>query len=207
MEISTHGNVKHFSNPFECLSSEAYYWLGWIFSDGCIQSRGHSHYVYLACRDIEIIEAFKNFCGNRAKIHNFTYITPISKETKVMYRVIINSQELVSYFANTYGIIGKKADSMNPNIEINWDLLRGAYDGDGSFKKGVVLTSKSEEWINKIARFYDSLNLHYTIVQDSAYRIAIYKKADIRRVYHYLYDNSILFLQRKKEDLSRLARE
>lgn len=207
MEVSKHGNLKHFDNPFENLTPETYYWLGWIFSDGCVQSRGNSHYVYLACRDEEIILAFKNFCGDRAKIHNFTYITPVSKETKVIYRAIINSQELVTYFANTYGIIGKKSTSLNPEIEINWDLLRGVYDGDGSFKKGVVLTSKSKNWIDKIADFYKANNIHYTIIYDTAYRLAVYKKEDIKRIFHYLYNNSTLYLQRKKEDLSRLARE
>lgn len=202
-----HGNIKHFDNPFTSLSAETYYWLGWIFSDGCVHSSSHTHFVYLACKDLDILLKFKDFCGERAKLNSFKYTTPVSKQVNTIYKVVINSKELVEYFANTYGIIGKKAASLDPNIELNWDLMRGLYDGDGSFKKGVVLTSKSKKLIDKVAKFYDENQLHYTITQDNAYRIAIYKKKDINKVYHLLYDNTTLYLQRKKEDLSRLAKE
>ena len=103
--------------------------------------------------------------------------------------------------------VGKKSRTLNPDIEINWDLLRGVLDGDGSFKKGVVLTSNSKDWINKIASFYDTFNIHYTITKDSAYRLGVYKRKDIITIYHNLYDNAPLFLERKKTDLFRLAGE
>jgi intein/homing endonuclease len=114
---------------------------------------------------------------------------------------------LVAYFANKYNIIGKKANTLNPDIDINWDLLRGVYDGDGSFKKGVVLTSKSKAWIDKIIEFYQKYDIHYTVTYDTAYRLSVYKKKDLKRIYHYLYDNTTMYLQRKKDDLSRLAGE
>lgn len=207
MENSKHKGIKHYDNPFIIDSPERDYWLGWIFSDGCVVYDSTHAYVYLACLDFDILLKFKEFCGERAKLNKFKYITPKSKEERIMYKVVINSHELVVFFANKYNIIGKKADTLNPNIEINWDLLRGVYDGDGSFKKGVVLTSKSKAWIDKIAEFYTKHALHYTITKDSAYRLAIYRKADIKRVYHYLYDSNKVCLQRKKDDLARLAGE
>ena len=207
MEINNHGNIIHYNNPFEINSPERDYWLGWILSDGCIVKDTTHAYVYLACLDLDILLKFKEFCGSRAKLNKFKYITPKSKETKIMYKVVINSQELVAFFANNYGICGKKSSTMNPPIDINWNILRGVFDGDGSFKKGVVLTSNSEQWINKIKAFYDSLHIHYTCPQDKAYRLSVYRKEDIKRIYHYLYDNQTLYLDRKKQDLSRLAEE
>lgn len=207
MEINNHGNIIHYNNPFEIDSPERDYWLGWILSDGCIVKDATHAYVYLACLDLDILLKFKEFCGSRAKLNKFKYITPKSKETKIMYKVVINSQELVAFFANNYGICGKKSSTMNPPIDINWNILRGVFDGDGSFKKGVVLTSKSEQWINKIKAFYDSLHIHYTCPCDTAYRLSVYRKEDIKRIYHYLYDNQTLYLDRKKQDLSRLAEE
>ena len=150
---------------------------------------------------------FKEFCGDRAKLNKFQYTTPVSKETKTMYKVVINSVELVEWFESKFNTVGKKASTLNPNIEMNWDLLRGTLEGDGCFKKGVALVSNSKAWVDKVATFYDSFNIHYTIVKDSAYRISIYKKEDIRRVYHYLYDNTNLYLARKKIDLMGLAKE
>lgn len=207
MEISRNGNLKHYNNPFENYSPERDYWLGWIFSDGCIVYDKTHAYVYLACLDYDMLLKFKEFCGERAKLNSFKYTTPKSKQERIMYKVVINSQELVAFFANNYNLCGKKSRTLNPPIELNWDIMRGIYDGDGSFKKGVVITTCSEEFKNKIIRFYDSYDLHYTVVKDSAYRIGIYRKYDIKRVFHLLYDNQILYLDRKKQDLRRLAME
>lgn len=205
MEISKNGNLKHYINPFESNSPERDYWLGWIFSDGCIvNDRTHS-YVYLACLDNDILLKFKEFCGDRAKLNKFKYVTPKSKQERIMHKVVINSKELVVFFANNYGLCGKKARTLNPQIELNWNIMRGLFDGDGSFKKGAVLTTCSENFKNKIIKFYDSYNLHYTVIKDSAYRIAIYRKYDVTRVFHLLYDNQTLYLERKKQDLFRLA--
>lgn len=207
MEVSKNGNLKHYNNPFETYSPERDYWLDWIFSDGCIVKDKKHAYVYLACLDFDILLKFKEFCGERAKLNSFKYTTPKSRETKTMYKVVINSQELVVFFANNYNLCGKKSSTLNPPIELNWDIMRGVYDGDGSFKKGVVVTTCSEDFKNKIISFYDMYNLHYTVIKDSAYRIAIYRKYDIKRIFHFLYDNQTLYLDRKKQDLSRLAIE
>lgn len=205
--ITHRGKVVHYENPFLKDTPESRYWLGWIFSDGCIVNTKKHKYVYLACLDEDILSKFKDFCGDRAKLNSFTYTTPVSKETKKMYKVVVNSSELVDYFKETFNITGKKSNTLNPDITISWDLLRGVYDGDGSFKKGVVLTSCSKEWIDKIKAFYDENNLHYTLTKDSAYRLGIYKKEDLKRVYSLLYDNDEICLQRKKDDLYRLAKE
>lgn len=205
--VSNRGKKVPYINPFEQESPERDYWLGWIFSDGCIVNSSKHSYVYLACLDYDILIKFKEFCGDRAKLNKFTYITPVSKEAKTIYKVVINSCELVEWFGKKYHIFGKKANTLNPDIEMNWDLLRGVLDGDGSLKKGVVLTSNSKAWIDKISNFYDTYDIHYTITKDSAYRLAIYKKADIRKIYTCLYNNTSLYLARKKKDLYRLAME
>lgn len=205
MGIPNRGKYKHYNNPFKIQSKERDYWLGWIFSDGCIVNTPKHKFVYLACLDYQILLKFKEFCGKRAKINSFKYITPVSKEVKTMYKVVINSCELTEWFKEKFHISGKKSSTLNPNIIITWDLLRGALEGDGSFKKGVVLVSNSKAWIDKIVNFYESYNLHYTIVKDNSYRLGIYKKEDIKKVYHYLYDNTELYLDRKKLDLFRLA--
>lgn len=205
--IPKRGYTIHYNNPFIIDSPERDYWLGWIFSDGSVCSKERTNFIYLACLDNDILLKFKEFCGDRAKLNKFTYITPVTKKKKTMYKVVINSKELVDYFHHTYGILGKKSSTLCPNIEINWDLLRGVLDGDGSFKKGVVLTSCSKNWIDKIVSFYDKFNLHYTITKDSAYRLAIYRKEDIKRMYHYLYDNASIYLKRKQKDLYGLAKE
>lgn len=205
--VPNRGKIQHYENPFINESPERDYWLGWIFSDGNITKTNKHNFVYLACLDYEILLKFKEFCGDRAKLNRFKYITPVSKEEKTMYKVVINSTELVEWFSINYHTVGKKSSTLNPNIEMNWNLLRGVLDGDGSFKKGVVLTSNSKKWIEKIALFYEQHDIHYTIIKDSAYRLGVYKKKDLEKIYHYLYDNTSLYLERKRADLHRLAME
>lgn len=206
--VRNRGKLHRYNNPFIVDSPERDYWLGWIFSDGHVGSYNNRVYqVYLACLDIDILIKFKNFCGERAKLSKFYYTTPVSKERKEMYKVSIYSKELVNYFKENYNIESNKASSLNPSIQLNWNIMRGLYDGDGSFKKGVVITSMSEKWINKIKRFYESNNLHYTCTYDTGYRLGIYRREDIIKVFHHLYDNTDLYLERKRLDLSRLAIE
>ena len=205
--VSNRGKIHHYENPFINQFPERDYWLGWIFSDGCIVRTSKHNYVYLACLDYDILLKFKEFCGSRAKMNKFKYVTPVSKEEKTMHKVVINSTELVEWFSTNFHTVGKKSSTLNPNIKMNWNLLRGALEGDGSFKKGVVITSNSKSWIDKIASFYEQHDIHYTIVKDSAYRLGVYKKDDLKKIYHYLYDNTSLYLERKKTDLYRLAME
>lgn len=205
--ISTRGYIIPYDNPFIIDSPERDYWLGWIFSDGHLHHSQSTAWLTLACLDKDILLKFKSFCGERAKFTYFQYITPKSKEKKIMGRVSIYSVELVKWFKEKYNLSNRKASTLNPGVELNWNILRGAFDGDGSFKKGVVITSISKEWIETIKKFYDTYNFHYTWIYDTGYRLAVYNKQDVRRIYHLLYDNATIYLKRKKEDLSRLAGE
>ena len=123
-----------------------------------------------------------------------------------MYQVSFTNIEVENWLRRK-GNFNNKSYECKIYTPINWNILRGVFDGDGSFKRGVVLTSNSEQWINKIKAFYDSLHIHYTCSYDTAYRLSVYRKEDIKRIYHYLYDNQTLYLDRKKQDLSRLAEE
>lgn len=112
------GKEIPYDNPFLNDSKERDYWLGWLFSDGHVTNGPTHHMVYLACLDKEIVEGFKSFCGERAIYSNFTYITPVSKETRIIHKTSVYSKELTEFMSSTYGISGKKAANLNPNIKI-----------------------------------------------------------------------------------------
>jgi hypothetical protein len=40
---STENYIKHRDNPFECMSSEARYWIGYIFADGHLINSGRNY--------------------------------------------------------------------------------------------------------------------------------------------------------------------
>ena len=67
----------------------------------------------------------------------------------------IYSVELSEWFMNEFNIDSTKHHNLNPSININWDIIRGYFDGDGSAHKirGFTLNSSSVLWINRLHDF------------------------------------------------------
>ena len=53
-----------------------------------------------------------------------------------MYKAALYSKNLAYWFKEELGIDNIKHHTLNPNIEINWDIIRGFFYGDGSSSKG-----------------------------------------------------------------------
>lgn len=72
-----------------------------------------------------------------------------------MYRSYIQSIDLYKWFRDTFSIDSKKHHTLDPSIEINWNILKGYFDGDGNAHKngGWTITSSSIRWINRCAKF------------------------------------------------------
>ena len=127
--------IKNRENPFECMSSEARYWLGYIFADGHIvyNTVNRIYSVSLFSINEDIMIKFKNFIGEKARIY---------KRPTGIIQVIYNSKPVVEWFVNTLGVSNRKALTLNPNIDSDWDILHGYFDGDGSIRRDL---SKGKE--------------------------------------------------------------
>lgn len=91
--------IKNRENPFECMSSEAKYWLGYIFADGHLVYNSRQYSISLFSKDRNIMEKFKDFIGEKAHL----YVRPTG-----IVQVIYNSKPVAEWFVNTIGISKKK---------------------------------------------------------------------------------------------------
>ena len=184
--------IKNWNNPFLVMDSEAKYWLGYIFADGHITYTNRAYNVSLFSKNLDIMQKYYNFIGNKAHF----YIRPTG-----IIQVSYNSKPTTEWFVNTLGVSHKKALTLNPNIKIDWDILRGYFDGDGSIRltkyKGkypryeAKFTTGSEIWKNRIVEFLRENNISSKVnIKGKAYDIIISNKVNLKKFYKLLYSNN-----------------
>lgn len=151
----TSNYIKNHHNPFLKMDAEARYWLGYIFADGHIVC-DKQYSVSLFSINEDIMLKFKNFIGEKACFYK--------RPTGIM-QVCYSSKPTAEWFVHTMNIPPKKALVLNPNIEIDWDILHGYFDGDGSIRADksrgkynryeMKFTTGSAVWKDRIVEFLD----------------------------------------------------
>lgn len=191
------GRRNKFHNPFKDQSSERDYWLGYIFADGHV----HRGVIDLYSVDKEVIDAYQKFINNIGTLTTENY-TVKSGEIHTIYKHHIYSVELSEWFMNEFNVDSTKHHNLNPNIELNWDIIRGYFDGDGSAHKirGFTLNSSSKEWIYRISDFFiDELGIEPKINQYlECYKLCVWSKDELQDLIPKLYENNTFCLERKK---------
>lgn len=154
------GRNNIYDNPFLENSPERDYWIGYLFADGHI---GQNH-IELSTKEIEIANAFNKFCGGICKIYKRPYKIK-SGETRILYRIYIQSIDMYKWFVDKYKVDSKKHHTLDPNIDLNWNILRGYFDGDGNAHKngGWTITSCSFNWIKRCSEFLHNHGIRTTI--------------------------------------------
>jgi hypothetical protein len=189
-------------------SPEFDYFIGILASDGCIVDTCTA----LEVKDLELIENYNKFLGFRCNIN--------SRKSKVngnvYYNIKYKNKEIVN-FLSEYGIVPRKSNIlMLPYI--NWNILLGIFDGDGSITKDkryeccfkFTITSGSINFINQVKKFLEKENISPNIQEyntDSGhwYNIYVTKGEHIYKIYCNLYKDSSFFLSRKKEKFGPLV--
>lgn len=193
--------VKNLENPFLVMDSEAKYWLGYIFADGHIvyNSSIRQYNVSLFSVNYNILQSFKEFLGKSAKFY--------SRPSGVM-QVSYNSKPVASWFIDIIGLSSRKAFTLNPNIEIDWDILRGYFDGDGSVRltkqKGKYLryeakfTTGSIIWKDRICKYLNDNGIITKVnLKGKVFDINIRGKENLKNFYLKLYQNNTSKLEYK----------
>lgn len=200
--------IKNRENPFECMSSEARYWLGYIFADGHIvyDTVNRIYSVSLFSINEDIMIKFKNFIGEKARIY---------KRPTGIIQVIYNSKPVVEWFINTLGVSNRKALTLNPNIDLDWDILHGYFDGDGSIRKDLSkgkflryemkFTTGSEVWKDRIVEFLGNEGVTFSVKRKgNAFDININNKVNLYYMYTHMYQNNTSKLEYKYEQFVAL---
>lgn len=131
------GRKVHLINPFLEETTERDYWLGYIFADGHVDR----YRLNITTKEEETAKAFCRFCRNQARVNERKYIA--YNEERIIYTVYLSSVELAEWFRSTFHIDSKKHHTPDPDIDINRDIVRGYFDGDGSVHKGGGITITS----------------------------------------------------------------
>ena len=181
-------------NPLRTFSPEALYWLGYIIADGTIQYNKRHATLVLFSTHKEILEKFNEFmCGN-CKIQIWV---------NNVYGARIHSKSICEWLINECDITPNKALTVNPNIDIDWDLLRGYFDGDGSvrltgYHAESKFTTGSFIWANRISELLFENDIYNVITQKgNAYDVNIYRKSESEKLFRNLYKDATVYLEYK----------
>ena len=202
-------------NYFETIDTEEKaYWLGFLYADGYVGNDKYNNIVIGLCeKDKKHLENFKksiNYSGDiRIKKNSGGY------KTKHEGVVINFSNKKMASDLRKLGLYPGKSTTMKdmPDIPDNLyrHFIRGYFDGDGSIShiirndkyKGhrfIMTMIGTIDFLNKISeklpiKTYKKLcskttNMQYLRCQD---------KEDMKKLYHYFYDDSTIHLDRKYE--------
>lgn len=186
------GRNSTYPNKFLENTIESNYWLGYIFADGHIECSKRKYAVQLTSKDQYVIDKFKEWYDNIPNISSRNY-TLKDGTVKTMYTAHLNSKDITLWFKNELKIDSKKHHTLDPNIELNWDIIRGYFDGDGtSAKKNWSLSSCSKVWLKRIQDFLKENNIEskLTIGYKDCYKLSIWKKEELAKIIPLMYQNN-----------------
>ena len=206
-EAASQAYVK--KNPFKRNDEYSDYFLGLLLTDGCISNNRVS--LSLKEEDLYMLEEFAKFCSPKLQVTKYYH----SIHRKYQYSVHFkDSRGIVISYLNRLGRFTNKSYECKIYKPINYNILRGIIDGDGSIQvtRGgkairVSICSKSEDFINQISFFYDKEGYRYFISKrkDGLLYIHIDSKDSLLRLGRNLYQNAHIFLRRKYERWSHFA--
>jgi len=206
-------DVNH--NYFEVIDTEEKaYWLGFLYADGCVRKNksGNQVVLKLSRKDENHLNLFKNNIKSEHKVTHYRNKT-ISKKGTPSFSdnciIRINSNKLVNDLIKQ-GCTPRKTFTIDkPIIDEKYykDFIRGYYDGDGNFfysektKMSVMtIVCASENFrtflIDVISKIPNIGKIHE---DKKRYTIKIVNIVGIVNFLDYIYENSNIQLNRKKE--------
>lgn len=203
--------MKNIKNPFELGDPNNNYWLGYFMADGGM-SRQKSN-LQMFSVDKEFLYTFNEHVGIKCNEYHKAAKNSNSKPLMVLY---FGNQNVWNYLYSI-GITPNKSKTMSPKFELDWNIVRGLFDGDGSISKGEFkITTASLDMVDKLSKFFIKNKFQTRIVQKgNAYDVYIRytngsgnKKESMeskKRLYSLLYpENCKYYLNRKKLSFSAL---
>ena len=157
------GRNNTYPNKFSDNTIESNYWLGYVFADGHITG-GRGSSVSLFSEKDYVIDRFCKWFGEGVRIYRKKYNTKDGKD-HIIYTAKIGSKEITNWFFDSIKLSTNKHHSLDPAIELNWDIVRGYFDGDGSMSAERYLSFKScsKKWLERIQKFLADNDIKSTV--------------------------------------------
>lgn len=203
--IRSSGNSIGKEDYFNIIDNECRaYFLGLIIADGCIldSNKNKQRALDLTLRnsDIYLLQKFLDEVGSQNRI--------IRERNRTTSHIRISSDRLCDDLAK-YGVVPRKTfKTYLPIIadDLMSHLIRGFFDGNGCIYryegKNKVVFYGTNRICNDIQdHLTNKLDINRTKIFDKA-TVSMYsigRQEDIKKFYHYIYDNASIFMIRKKE--------
>lgn len=200
---------------FEKIDSEdKAYFLGLLAADGCLSSDGNTISIGLKEDDIEILQEFNKYLEYSRKL------TFIDRSRYILgsntYLLTITSQKLKKDLEKL-GLTNRKSLTLKFFSELPINLMhhyiRGFFDGDGCIYNGgkvhhaaQVSIVSSLDFCKELNNYLNNLNISARLSKhrtSDCYYTVISGANNILRFYNYLYNDSHIFLKRKKEKFDK----
>lgn len=200
---STRRNLLHRnSNYFENIDNrEKAYWLGVMYSDGCVCKRKNGSYsISLEMIDKEHIEKFRLAIG--AVNHKIFEVSHKNfQNAKLTYSVHIYDKKMATDLIKL-GCVPRKSYNLSsvPSMpeEFVYDFIRGFVDGDGCIYYDqhrdlyvFKLIGSSPLFLENIMKILEIERLTLGRCAQTSYQVALAKRDDIYRILNKLYEHSV----------------
>lgn len=189
---------------FELIDSEEKaYWLGFLYADGFVQEKNKSLITGILLKDLDHIEKFKNSIESNGTIKKAT--------TNGNWYLYIYNKKFSQHLVDKGCVPNKtkKIEFPKINKSLVRHFIRGFFDGDGS----ITCTDKTiqmsiccaqMDFLNELVRkMYEISGINKDVkLYKNKSGLNIYVCAlrnDLLNIYKMLYENSNLFLDRKKQ--------
>ena len=210
-KIYYHSNFNH--DAFEDMTNEhALYFYGLLLADGCLSKNKSGNYnrveITLKEEDKYMLQNLLDYLGSDNSIRKITRFDKRTNKTYYANSVNFNDTNIVDRLIS-YGFSARKSlnEKVPPkHIASSRHFWRGMVDGDGCLSKDATsftLSLVGSEDINKAFNEFVESNIDVItkrkIVRQGDIFNLYYSGNDARQVSKLLYENSTIFLCRKKK--------
>lgn len=122
------------------------------------------------------------------------------------------NQEICDYLS-TFGITERKSLTLKLKY-VNWNVLLGIFDGDGSLTKDArsfnfrfKIASGSLDFSNQLINFFkrEGIKAYLYMIDTHMYNVMVTKNASVYTIYDKMYKDSSYFLLRKYDKFCPLV--
>ena len=198
------------------------YLLGFYVADGSIDEKRKTFRIHLSEKDHELVDLYKSIISPEARTYKILEHKTTGRNGKEItahesYGVDISSSILVNDLINlNYGYKKTYSNLLLPKMDDNLirHFIRGYFDGDGCitgwmdyekgkkdrFRYSFDICGKTKSLLNDILIYFRICNINVNmsyLSRDDMFRIKTSSKEEVKKIYHFLYDNSNFYLSRK----------
>jgi len=184
------------------------YVLGFIYADGSIV--GNALQIAVHPKDKEILRVVLMTLKSSHPIKKYYY-----NQSYAVSRIYIKNKKLACLLKK-HGVMERKTNRLTvPEIKIHTrHFMRGYFDGDGSisgtnYRPYFSVTGHLpfiSEFQEKLMKYcgLNKTKIHY-YKHTSAVSLGYCGRKQLRKIFHFLYDDATVFLRRKKEKFNKVT--